>query len=57
MELSPDEIRVKLAKAKRAPRFQPVDIKTDINQDKVGLVESHSLDLPGVDIQQVIKRT
>ncbi|MFC2074888.1 penicillin-binding protein 2 [Bdellovibrionota bacterium] len=55
--LTPDEIRIKLTKAKRAPRFQPVVIKTDINKDEVGLVESHSLDLPGVDIQQIIKRT
>ena len=57
INLSPDDIRFKLAKAKNAPRFQPVVIKSDVTQDEVGLIKSHSLELLGVDILPTVKRT
>ncbi|MBY0469558.1 penicillin-binding protein 2 [bacterium] len=46
-----------LAKAKNQPSFMPVKIKTDLSRDEVAVVESWRLDMPGVQVQEEIKRT
>lgn len=57
LQMEGEEIRKKLDKAKDAPRFQSVLVKSEITQDEVGLVKGRNLDLPGVDVQMMMKRS
>jgi penicillin-binding protein 2 len=51
------EIRQILEKARTQPTFMPVKVKVDLSRDEVAAVESWKIEMPGVQIQQEIKRT
>lgn len=51
------EISDILEKAKNQPSFMPVKVKSDLNRDEVAAVESWKIDMPGVQVQDEIKRT
>lgn len=57
IKLSQDDIREALKKAGGQASFMPVKIKTDLERDEVAEIESWKLEMPGVQIQQEIKRT
>ena len=46
-----------LEKAKIQPAFMPVKIKTDLSRDEVAEIESWRISMPGVQVEQEIKRT
>lgn len=50
------DIKLKLIKAKNLPVFYPVVVAEDVDRDRLGLVESNKLFLPGVDIMARNKR-
>jgi len=52
-----DDIELKLAKAQNLPIFYPVIIAEDVDRDKVAMVESNKLFMPGVDVFVRNKRT
>jgi len=51
------DIREVLERAKGQPSFIPVKIKTDLTRDEVAEIESRKIDMPGVSVEQEIKRT
>jgi penicillin-binding protein 2 len=51
------EIREILEKNRNQPTFMPVKIKTDLSRDEVAQIEVWKIDMPGVAIQEEIKRT
>lgn len=51
------EIQILIDKAKNQPNFLPIKIKNDLSRDEVALIEAWKIDMPGVQIQQEIKRT
>jgi penicillin-binding protein 2 len=50
-------IQAVLARARNQPSFMPVKIKTDLTRDEVAAIESWKIDMPGVQVQEEIKRT
>jgi penicillin-binding protein 2 len=52
-----EEIRSTLNRARGQPSFLPVKIKTDLSREEVALIESWRIDMPGVQVQEEIKRT
>lgn len=52
-----DEIFNILDKNKNQPTFLPVKIKSDLSREEVAIIEAFRLDMPGVQVQQEIKRT
>jgi penicillin-binding protein 2 len=46
-----------LQKNKGQPSFIPVKVKTDLTREEVALIEAWKIDMPGVQIQQEIRRT
>ncbi len=46
-----------LKKASNQPSFMPVKIKTDLSRDEVAKIESWKIAMPGVQVEQEIKRT
>lgn len=57
VKMPPEEIKKIVDKAKGQPSFIPLKIKTDLSREEVSLVEAWKMDMPGVQIQQEIKRT
>ncbi|MEI6079597.1 MAG: penicillin-binding protein 2 [bacterium] len=57
LNMKPEDIRLKLAKAEDLPLFYPVVIGQDVDRDKVALVESNKIFMPGVDVIVRNKRT
>lgn len=55
--MKPDEINEILQKNRGQPAFIPVKIKNDLSREEVALIEAWKIDMPGVQIQQEIKRT
>jgi penicillin-binding protein 2 len=51
------EIQNQLDRAKTQPSFLAIKIKTDLSREEVALIEGWKIDMPGVQIQQEIKRT
>ena len=51
------EIYETLEKARFQPSFIPVKIKIDLTRDEVAQIESWKIDMPGVQVQEEIKRT
>ena len=51
------EIFAQLEKARGQPSFLAIKIKTDLSREEVALIEGWKIDMPGVQIQQEIKRT
>jgi penicillin-binding protein 2 len=52
-----DDLRAILEKMKGQPSFIPVKVKQDLSREEVALIEAWKIDMPGVQIQQEIKRT
>lgn len=50
-------IQAILDKNKNQPSFIPVKIKEDLSREEVALIEAWKIDMPGVQVQQEIKRT
>ena len=57
VKMTPEEIIETLNKNKNQATFLPVKIKQDLSPEEVAVLESHKLDLPGVNVQMEIKRT
>ncbi len=57
IKMKEDDIRAQLEKMKGQPSFIPVKIKEDLSREEVALVEAWKIDMPGVQVQQEIKRT
>jgi penicillin-binding protein 2 len=55
--MAPADIKFKLAKASKLPLFYPIVIAQDVDRDKVALVESNKVFMPGVDVLVRNKRT
>lgn len=57
IKISEKDIDTILNKAKGQPTFLPVKIKIDLSREEVALIEAWKIDMPGVQIQQEIRRT
>ena len=57
LHIPEEDIKLKLLKAKKLPMFYPVVIAEDVDRDKVALVESNKLFIPGIDVSVSNKRT
>ncbi len=53
----PADIQARLEKMKGQPSFIAVKIKEDLSREEVALIEAWKIDMPGVQVQQEIKRT
>lgn len=52
-----EDIKLRIAKASNLPLFYPVVVAQDVDRDKVALVESNKIFMPGVDVIVKNKRT
>jgi len=57
VKMPESEIYGDLKKARTQPSFMPVKIKTDLSRDEVAAIESWKIDMPGVQVEEEIKRT
>lgn len=57
LKISETEIATILERASNQPSFIPVKIKIDLTRDEVAEIETWKIDLPGVQVQEEIKRT
>jgi len=57
IKMPAEQIRETLVKARTLPTFMPVKIKNDLTRDEVAIIQSWKIDMPGVQIQEEIKRT
>ncbi|MBS1960781.1 MAG: penicillin-binding protein 2 [Bdellovibrionales bacterium] len=57
IKMKASDIRAQLEKMRGQPSFIPVKIKEDLSREEVALVEAWKIDMPGVQVQQEIKRT
>jgi penicillin-binding protein 2 len=57
IKMKEEDIKAQLEKMKGQPSFIPVKIKEDLSREEVALVEAWKIDMPGVQVQQEIKRT
>ncbi len=57
IHISEKEIYEALKKSETQPSFIPIKIKTDLNRDEVAVLETWKSAMPGVQIQEEIKRT
>lgn len=57
IKIKETEIYATLEKMKNQPAFIPIKIKEDLSREEVALVEAWKIDMPGVQIQQEIRRT
>lgn len=57
IKMKPEAIQAELQRMRGQPSFIPVKIKTDLSREEVALIEAWKIDMPGVQIQQEIKRT
>ncbi len=57
IKMKEDDIYAALEKMKNQPTFIPIKIKEDLSREEVALIEAWKIDMPGVQIQQEIKRT
>jgi penicillin-binding protein 2 len=57
INMKEEELRATLDKFKSQPSFIPVKVKSDLTREEVALVEAWKIDMPGVQVQQEIKRT
>ena len=57
IKMTEQEIRDVLEKNRNQPTFMPVKIKTDLTRDEVAQIEVWKIDMPGVQVQEEIKRT
>ena len=55
--VSEKDIYENLRKAETQPSFIPIKIKTDLTRDEVAVIETWKSAMPGVQIQEEIKRT
>lgn len=57
IKMKEEEIYATIEKMKNQPTFIPIKIKEDLSREEVALIEAWKIDMPGVQIQQEIKRT
>lgn len=57
IKMREEDIRAQLDKMRGQPSFIPVKVKEDLSREEVALVEAWKIDMPGVQVQQEIKRT
>ncbi|MBC7691658.1 MAG: penicillin-binding protein 2 [Methylotenera sp.] len=57
INLKPEEIEATLKKYKSQPSFLAIKVKTDLSREEVAAVESWKIEMPGVQVEQEIKRT
>lgn len=57
LNMTEKDIQTTLTRMRGQPSFIPVKIKTDLSREEVALIEAWKIDMPGVQIQQEIKRT
>ncbi len=57
IKMKEEEIYSVLEKMKNQPTFIPIKVKEDLTREEVALIEAWKIDMPGVQIQQEIKRT
>lgn len=57
IKVKEEEIYATLEKMKNQPTFIPIKVKEDLSREEVALIEAWKIDMPGVQIQQEIKRT
>ncbi len=57
VSMTEEEIQAVLKKSRVQPSFIPVKIKIDLSREEVALIEAWRIDMPGVQIQEEIKRT
>ncbi len=57
LKMPESELQAILDKAKGQPSFLPVKIKTDLARDEVAEIESWKISMPGIQVEQEIKRT
>lgn len=56
LSMDPEKVWAKLEQAKGSPPFQPLKIKTNIPRQELAMVETRRLDLPGVEVEVVMRR-
>jgi penicillin-binding protein 2 len=57
IKMKESDIKKQLDRMKGQPSFIPVKIKEDLSREEVALVEAWKIDMPGVQVQQEIRRT
>ncbi len=57
LRMPASDIQDVLNKARMQPSFLPVKVKTDLSRDEVAEVESWKISMPGIQVEQEIKRT
>lgn len=57
VNMKESDIQLLLHRNRNQPAFLPLKIKTDLSREEVALVETWKIDMPGVQIQQEIRRT
>ncbi len=57
LNIPEEDIKLRILKSKNLPMYYPIPIAEDVDRDKVALVESNKLFLPGVDVLVTNKRT
>lgn len=57
LKMPESDLQAILDKAKGQPSFLPVKIKTDLARDEVAEIESWKISMPGIQVEQEIKRT
>lgn len=57
LKMPESDLQAILDKAKGQPSFLPVKVKTDLARDEVAEIESWKISMPGIQVEQEIKRT
>jgi penicillin-binding protein 2 len=57
LKTKPEDLKEAMTKYKYQPSFLPIKLKRDLSLDEVALINAWKIELPGVQIQQEIKRT
>jgi penicillin-binding protein 2 len=56
LNMTGEQIRERIARYARAPRFQPIFLKDDITHDELAFIEAHRNEFPDLDILMVHRR-
>jgi penicillin-binding protein 2 len=56
LNMTPEQIRERIGRYARAPRFQPVFLKDDITHDELAFLEAHRNEFPELDTLMVHRR-
>jgi penicillin-binding protein 2 len=56
LQMKPEDLEKKLAKAKRGPSYYPLLLKADVSKDVIAAVEMDAEGFPGVDVEATVQR-